>query len=51
MIPFGDEQPRRPEEKGPFVLRLYVSMKGPVQREPSPTSAPSAKTICLITIR
>jgi hypothetical protein len=24
MIPFGDEQPRRPEEKGPFVFRLYV---------------------------
>ena len=29
MIPFGDEQPRRPEEKGPFVFRLYVVDEGP----------------------
>ena len=29
MIPFGDEQPRRPEEKGPFVFRLYVIDEGP----------------------
>jgi circadian clock protein KaiB len=29
MIPFGDEQPRPPEEKGPFVFRLYVVDQGP----------------------
>ena len=29
MIPFGNEQPRRPEEEGPFVLRLYVVDEGP----------------------
>ena len=29
MIPFGDEQPRRSEEKGPFVFRLYVVDEGP----------------------
>ena len=29
MIPFGDEQPRRSEEKGPFVFRLYVVNEGP----------------------
>ena len=29
MIPFGDEQPRPPEEKGPFVFRLYVVDEGP----------------------
>ena len=29
MIPFGDEQPRRLEEKGPFVFRLYVVNEGP----------------------
>src|ERR1700694_5181135 len=29
MIAFGDEQPRPPEEKGPFVFRLYVVNEGP----------------------
>ena len=29
MIPFGEEQPRRSEEKGPFVFRLYVVDEGP----------------------
>ena len=29
MIPFGNEQPRRPEEKGPVVFRLYVVDEGP----------------------
>ena len=29
MIPFGDEQPPRSEEKGPFVFRLYVVDEGP----------------------
>src|SRR5580693_1844335 len=29
MIPFGNEQPRRPEEKGPFVFRLYIVDEGP----------------------
>src|SRR5258708_21112420 len=29
MIPFGNEQPRRSEEKGPFVFRLYVVDEGP----------------------
>ena len=29
MTPFGDEQPRQPEEKGPFVFRLYVVGEGP----------------------
>ena len=29
MIPFGNEQSRRPEEKGPFVFRLYVVDEGP----------------------
>ena len=29
MIPFGNEQPQRPEEKGPFVFRLYVVDEGP----------------------
>ena len=29
MIPFGEERPRRLEEKGPFVFRLYVVDKGP----------------------
>jgi KaiB domain len=29
MIPFGDEQPRRSEEKGHFVFRLYVVDEGP----------------------
>ena len=29
MIPFGDEQPRRSAEKGPFVFRLYVVDEGP----------------------
>src|SRR6266436_4996533 len=29
MIPFGNEQPRRPEEKGPFVFRLYVVDEAP----------------------
>ena len=29
MIPFGNEQPRRPEEKEPFVFRLYVVDEGP----------------------
>jgi hypothetical protein len=29
MIPFDDEQSRRPEEKGPFVFRLYVVDEGP----------------------
>ena len=29
MIPFGEEQPRRPEEEGPFVFRLYVVAEAP----------------------
>ena len=29
MIPFGNEQSRRSEEKGPFVFRLYVVDEGP----------------------
>jgi circadian clock protein KaiB len=29
MILFGAEQPRRSEEKGPFVFRLYVVDEGP----------------------
>ena len=29
MIPFAEEQPRRSEEKGPFVFRLYVVDEGP----------------------
>ena len=29
MTPVGDEHPRRPEEKGPFVFRLYVIDEGP----------------------
>ena len=29
MIPFGDEQPRRSEEKGRFVFRLYIVDEGP----------------------
>jgi circadian clock protein KaiB len=29
MIPFGEEQPRRSEEKGPFVFRLYVVDEAP----------------------
>ena len=29
MIPFGNKQSRRPEEKGPFVFRLYVVDEGP----------------------
>jgi circadian clock protein KaiB len=29
MTPVGDEHPRRPEEKGPFVFRLYVVDEGP----------------------
>ena len=29
MIPFCNEQPRRPEEKGLFVFRLYVVDEGP----------------------
>ena len=29
MIPFGGEQPRRPEEEGPFVFRLYVVDEAP----------------------
>ena len=32
MIPFGNEQPRRPEEKGPFVLRLYIQGRHSVPR-------------------
>ena len=28
MIPFGNEQSRRSEEKGPFVFRLYVVDEG-----------------------
>ena len=50
MIPSGDEGARRAEEKGFFVFRLYVVDEGP-QREPSRTSAPSAKNICPITTR
>ena len=29
MIPFGNEQSRRSEEKGPFVFRIYVVDEGP----------------------
>jgi hypothetical protein len=30
MNPFGDEQLRRPGEKGSFVFRLYVVDEGPI---------------------
>ena len=44
MIPFDDEQSRRPEEKGPFVFRLYVVDEGPTSARAIANLAPSAKT-------
>ena len=51
MIPSGDEGARGRRKKGLSFLGSTSSMKGPAQREPSRTSAPSAKNICPITTR
>ncbi|MEA3163617.1 MAG: hypothetical protein QOE88_1435 [Verrucomicrobiota bacterium] len=51
MIPFGNEQPRRPEEKGPVVFRLYVVDEGPSSARAMANLSAICKTICPITTR
>ena len=51
MIPFGDEQPQRPEEKGTFIFRLYVVDEGPSSVRAIANLSAICKNICLITTR